>query len=89
MTINMGPAKDGPAADLLGQSFGMIVKMWARDEKVLAVGVWTNCPSVNPIKHITIEVNRAAGGKPKDSNQLTEWKDYYGIELFGTVEEVG
>jgi len=42
----------------------------------------------NAFPHITIAINRAGGGKPKDSNTITNWKSIDGINLEGTVENL-
>jgi hypothetical protein len=55
----------------------------------MAVGVQTEVPSVNSKKHITIAVNRKAGGKPFMANKLVVWKPVpKEIHLSGVVEEV-
>ena len=89
MTINMGAAANGPAAAIVGQKFKLTVVSIAQDEKVMAVGVETECPSTNKIKHITLAVNRDAGGKPFHSNQLKDWQPVSHIELNGFVAELG
>jgi hypothetical protein len=89
MTINMGAAAAGPAAALIGREFSMTVVSLAQDEKVMAVGVETECPSSNHIKHITVAVNRGAGGKPFHSNQLNNWQPIPHMTVRGFVAEVG
>lgn len=89
MTINMGEISKGPAADIpIGQQVILIVSTIAENDKVIAVGVNTDIPSTNEIKHITIAVNRGQGGKPFMSNQLTNWKPISSMKLYGTVQEV-
>lgn len=89
MTINMGKAISGPAATLVGQTFSIEVVSLASDQKVMAVGVDTQCPSVNAVKHITLAVNTVDGGKPKDSNQLQNWLPLPSkFILHGVVQEV-
>lgn len=91
MTINMGPHTSGPAADLIGKTFNAKARYFSSDGRVMAVAVVTDCPSKNRIKHITVAVNRAAGGKPVMSNNLTEWDDMPNgeLDLTGVVEECG
>ena len=85
MTINMGSCQFPP---LLGQPFSMKVVAIGRDEKVIAAQVETECESKIPRKHITMAVNRAKGGKPVMSNQITTWEPYTGnLILNGVVEE--
>ena len=43
------------------------------DDKVMAVGV-EGYPTNNKKAHITVAVNRTAGGKPMMSNNLSDWK---------------
>ena len=89
MTINMGREDAGPAADLVGKTFEVVATTFAQDNKVLAVGVVSEVPSANTIKHITVAVNRAGGGKPFHSNDLKEWVPLVeSIKLTGTVQVV-
>lgn len=88
MTINMGPASNGPAANLVGQEGVATVVSIASDELVAAVGVQSQIPSSNKIPHITLAVNRAQGGKPFFSNKLTNWLPVEQFELRGTVQEL-
>jgi hypothetical protein len=92
MTINLGEAAKGPAAHLLGREVKLTLIAVGRSEKVVAARVETTVPSINEIKHVTVGVNRAAGGKPFDSNKITDWHPLHPddrIELTGTVTEVG
>lgn len=88
MTINMGEAKEGPAGKYLGQLAELKVKTIAKDDLVMAVGVETDIPSQNEIKHITIAVNRKDGGKPYLSNNLKNWEPAPEITLEGHVKVV-
>jgi len=76
---------------------GMNVKLTATklgiSDKAIAVkveGFYSN----NDIPHITIAVNTQAGGKPFDSNKITDWKplsevtNVSSIEFDGVVTEV-
>jgi len=61
---------------------------YAMDDKVLAVGV-EGYNSFNQKPHITIAVNRKAGGKPVMSNYLTDWKPLgFPLKLKGKITEV-
>ena len=86
-TINLGDTTEGPAARFLGRGFEIIVNSIASDEKVIAVGVKTDCPSLNARPHITVAVNPAAGGRSMDSNQLRDWKPIAPFALHGVVAE--
>ena len=89
MTITLGGAENGPAAALVGQEFEIVVKTFAEDKRVFAVGVESECPSNNKIKHITVAVNVSGGGKAKHSNELTNWTPLVQpLVLRGTVEVV-
>lgn len=88
MTINMGSAEKGPAADMVGQTVNLMAHMFAEDDRVMAVAVKTEVPSVNETKHITIAVHRGNGGKPFNSNNLNDWKPISHIPLIGVVQEV-
>ena len=89
MTINMGRCEDGPANGKLDDTFTLKAISLAKDDKVIAVGVSTDCPSDNDIKHITVAVNRRGGGKPFHSNNLEIWNLIQGggVELTGRVRE--
>ena len=91
MTINMGNAESGP---LMANKFNLdeeseltIISL-AYDNKVIAVGVDTEVPSNNKVKHITLAVDRASGGKPFHSNQLTNWNPTSPLKLRGIIEEI-
>lgn len=88
MTINMGDPSKGPAEKWLGQKVEITVISHAKDELVEAVGVECDVPSLNAIKHITVSVNREAGGKPFFSNKLKDWQPIKNFVLQGIVEEV-
>jgi|TARA_Y100000034_G_C6680499_1_gene299117 hypothetical protein len=90
MTINMGAADKGPASSLLGNEVQLVANTFAQDETigVMAVGVETDIPSSNQIKHITLAVNRAVGAKPFFSNKLQNWVSMTPIPLTGVVAEV-
>lgn len=90
MTICMGPLSKLGLEQLDGTYQELLVTHFACNDKVCAVKVETKVPSSNTIKHITVAVNRNAGGKPKDSNNLTNWVSVaeWNLNLVGTVEEV-
>jgi hypothetical protein len=88
MTVNLGPAEDGPAAGQLGQTVPLTVVSFAVGEQAVAVGVECPVPSRNPRPHITLAVNTTAGGRSRDANALTEWVPVEPLLLSGTVLEV-
>ena len=73
MTVNLGPASNGPAEHLLGKECSIIATHIAQNEKVIAVKVESNCPSNNSTPHITVAVDYKNGGKQRHSNSLTNW----------------
>jgi hypothetical protein len=85
-TLHMGRANE---IDLLGSHVTLIANSIAFNDKVIAVGLSEDafCKTSNKNPHITIAVNRAAGGKPKDSNDLQDWKPIKPIVLFAVIEE--
>jgi hypothetical protein len=87
MTINLGDSSNGPAKDLVGKEFKIIFTDIAQNDKVIAAKVICDCPSVNEIKHVTIAVNRENGGKPFQSNLLTNWLGIKPFEVSGKVKE--
>lgn len=88
MTTNMGRAEHGPAAPHVGKTVDLAVTHLGLDGMVVAVRVDCDVPSVNLTKHITLAVNEAMGGKPRMSNDLTDWAEVETLYLRGTVMEV-
>jgi hypothetical protein len=89
MTINMGSLINGPAKDMLGQKFTLIAHSFALNDRVFAVGIQSDCPSKNQIKHVTIAVNQQVGAKPVESNCLESWNPIAKpLLLSGIVSEV-
>ena len=87
MTINMGEI-DPEYVKYLGMSVNLTVEEIAMDDKVVAVGV-SGFYSKNPKPHITLAVNTFEGGKPKMSNNLTNWeKVKRPLTISGKVTEV-
>jgi Fungal tRNA ligase phosphodiesterase domain len=89
MTCNLGKPESGPANDYVGKTCEVTVVSAAADNKVFAVGVESDVPSVNKRKHITVAVNSSQGGKPKMSNDLKSWVTLHPpLVLTGIVKEV-
>lgn len=84
VTIKMGLVENVE----IGESVDLIVKSYAMDNRVMAVAVEGNIPCENKIKHITIAVNRAAGGKPVHSNYLINWIPLSELIVTGVIQEV-
>ena len=72
MTINLGEI-DPNFEKYLEMPVRLNVEEFAMDDKVAAVGV-SGFESKNAKPHITLAVNRKAGGKPVMSNNLTNWE---------------
>jgi len=87
LTINLGEIN--PIYEkYLGLSVRLQVNDIAMDDKVIALGV-SGFGSDKKKPHITLAVNRSAGGKPFISDNLTDWKPLKRpIYLSGIVEEV-
>jgi tRNA nucleotidyltransferase/poly(A) polymerase len=86
-TINMG-AIDNQFKQLLGEEIELNVTGYAMDDKVMAAAV-EGGPTTNKIPHVTIAVNRANGGKPVMSNNLTDWKPLgFPLKLTGKINEL-
>lgn len=72
MTINLGDI-DPKYEKYLQMPVRLSVEEIAMDDKVVAVGV-TGFETNNAKAHITLAVNRKAGGKPVMSNNLINWE---------------
>ena len=90
MTIKMGALENGSEAqEDMENNIEVSLKVidYAMDDLVMAVGV-EGYNSNNPKPHITVAVNRNAGGKPFLSNKLTDWKPLgFPLNLIGKVSE--
>jgi len=78
MTINMGPLNYILKSDkktTIGTDQYLTVNAIGKSDKAVAVrveGVMAG-HSKNTIAHVTVAVNKKQGGKPFDSNKITEW----------------
>ena len=87
MTINLGEI-DPEYEKYLGLPIRLTVNDIAMDDKVIAVGV-SGFNTRNSKAHITLAVNRANGGKPVMSNNLTNWENLRrSLSLTGKVIEI-
>ncbi len=89
LTMHMGKAKEEEQI-LIGEFATLVVDAVAGNEMVKAVRVVLpeEIQTKNDVPHITLAVNREAGGKPVMSNQLKDWEPVDPIRLRGRVEEV-
>lgn len=86
-TVCMGKLKEAEL-DYLGQNITLTVVEHGVSELASAVKV-TGGKSSNKIPHITLCVNTSKGGKPVDSNKITNWIPTEPFEITGVVQEVG
>lgn len=87
MTINMGEIHP-EYEKYLGVKVGLKIEEIAMNEKVIAVGV-SGFKSKNEKPHITLAVDRSAGGKPKMANDLKNWEKLKRpMYISGDVKEV-
>lgn len=62
------------SSDLVGTKVNLKITEVGQSDKALAVKVvGYNGKTNNAFPHITVAVNVEGGGKPKDSNDITEW----------------
>jgi len=86
-TINMGEINSQYRNDI-GMEVQLTVIDYAMDFMVMAVGV-EGYHTQNNKAHITVAVNRLAGGKPFMSNKLDNWQPIkFPLKLTGVVTEV-
>lgn len=86
MTINLGPIKE---KEELGKNVSITANEWAKDDKVIAVGVSGYALKDGRKPHVTVAVNIAEGGKPKDSNNLSGWQPISSpLILNGVIQEI-
>ena len=93
MTITMGPLRDSLAEIYkVGDVIDLPVIALGQDERAMAVKVKSPGVISDRISfpHVTVAINRAAGGKPFHSNKIPEenFKSQENILLSGVVTEV-
>jgi hypothetical protein len=92
VTLHMGsPDREEVIMILQDNSYEFDVIGVAKDDKVIAarVALPASMKSSNKIPHVTIAVNRKAGGKPVMSNNLSNWIMLPNpFKISGTLEEV-
>jgi hypothetical protein len=76
--------------DNVGQSVKLKITHIGKNNTALAVKVsGYNGKTNNAFPHITIAIDRANGGKPKDSNSITNWQPITSdIYLSGTTQNL-
>jgi len=87
MTIKMGELPAEKKQDI-GKTIVLTVKAIGQSDKAIAVevdGYWTS----NQVAHITLATNEMKGGKPVDSNKITQWLPVSEqIQVRGTITEI-
>lgn len=76
--------------ELVGTPIKLQVTHYGKSDKAFAVKVsgYTGKTN-NSFPHVTVAVNVNGGGKPKDSNSITEWiKVDKSIQLNGTIQNL-
>jgi tRNA nucleotidyltransferase (CCA-adding enzyme) len=87
MTICLGELPNDLKSQI-NQKVELVAYEIGFSEKAIAVKV-SGFYSKNEISHITLAVNRLAGGKPFDSNKIKDWVELEkNIELSGFVQEI-
>ena len=87
MTIKLGELPDN-LKNRIGERVTLRINKLGESDKALAVGVNTDL-SMNAIPHITVAINVANGAKPKDSNDIKDWKDLSeSFNVTGKIEEI-
>lgn len=88
MTISMGELPNYLQSDLKTEQ-SIEVTGYGSSDKVVAVRVAGYYTS-NKVPHVTLAVNRRAGGKPVMSNDIKNWQPILKpFKLTGTVEQIG
>lgn len=86
VTLHLGPPRRH-LQEIVGTRVSVRCVSIGKSDKAVALGVELpdGVVSDNSVPHITIAVNREAGGKPKDSNNITQWESITPFELTGTI----
>jgi tRNA nucleotidyltransferase/poly(A) polymerase len=85
MTVNLGPIPHNKRG-LIGQDFDLTVTDIGSNDNVIAVKVDTPLETSNKVPHITLAVS--PNGKPRMSNDITNWVSVTPFKVSGTLEEI-
>jgi hypothetical protein len=89
MTIKMGSLMGTEYQNRIGETETIYASHVGINTKGNVVAVKVNGTSYNKTPHVTIGVNRNAGGKPVMSNEIVDWVPLSRpIKLMGIVEEI-
>ena len=87
LTISFGPIPNH-LEKYLGLSIGLWVEDYGIENGVFAVGV-SGMESKNVKPHITVAIDETTGAKPKDSNNIKEWKKLKRpLKVKGKIKEI-
>lgn len=88
MTICLGAIEDQGIRAMIGKEVVLCVDAVGKNDNALAVRV-SGFYSKSDHPHITLAVNRNAGGKPKHSKDIEDWRTIAAdIRLHGTITEI-
>ena len=89
MTIKLGELPE-KLKSLNGKIITLKIKGIGLSDRAMALMVDdSESISERPIPHITIAINKNNGAKPKDSNDIKEWKDLkFPFSVTGTIMEI-
>jgi hypothetical protein len=86
MTCDMEPAHRSIAKWWVGLAVSIAVHRIGYGDGIMAVEVVCEVPSANERKHITL--CHRPDVKPKESNNITDWRDTSPFLLMGVVQQV-
>jgi hypothetical protein len=77
-------------AEIIGTPVELKITHFGKSNKAIAVKcIGYKGKTNNKFPHVTIAVNIIGGGKPKDSNDIQEWKDESGgLVLKGSIQNL-
>ena len=88
MTVDMRPIESSMAQEWKDRTVYMHVVRVGIGDRILAVEVRTDCPSVNEIPHITL--THSPDVKPRSSNDIEDWEEVdFEFLLAGVCQQVG
>jgi hypothetical protein len=87
MTICLGSLPELYKDDI-DKKISLTVEKIGKSDKAIAVWV-TGYYTKNKIPHVTIAINTSIGAKPKDSNNITDWRRLDSpFSISGVVKEI-
>ena len=86
LKTSIGKEIYGICHNSLKKTYKIIINSIGISDKAMAFGVTMDIPCINKCPHITITTFN--GGKPKDSNDIVEWKPIAPITIFGELRRI-